>query len=82
MNDPDQSSNVAAAIRSASRIIAASLVIVAGGIAVGPGGIHPDSSVPTTGEVTGIVLVLAGALVFLIEYVVSHRSGNPPPPRA
>jgi len=78
MSDPDPRTNVAAAIRSASRMIAAAMVILAGGIAVGTAPMR-DSGPPATGEGVGIVLILVGALFFLIEYVVSYRGRNPPP---
>jgi hypothetical protein len=59
-------------------MIAAALVILAGGIAVGTAAVH-DSGPPSTGEAAGVMLILGGAIVFIIEYVVSYRGGNPPP---
>ena len=52
-------------------------MILAGGIAVGTAPVR-DSGPPSAGESAGILLILAGGLVFLIEYILSHRAGNPP----
>lgn len=75
---PDQRTNVAAAIRSASRLIAISVVIAGGGIAFGISGGYAGRGTNDAETVSGS-LIVAGAIAFVIEYVHSRRMSALPP---